>query len=122
MEKTVKIGEKEVKFKTSAALPKLYRALIKRDLFKDIARLQNPDITDDMTPEQIEAQEAKNYEALDVFTDIAYVMARHADPKVPKDPIDWLTQFETFDVLNIVPELMDLWTQETQEMSKPKKE
>ena len=46
MEKTVKIGEKEIKLKTSGALPRIYRLWFNRDIFRDInllATIEDPD-------------------------------------------------------------------------------
>ena len=36
LEKTVKIGEVEVKFRSSATISRLYSIKFKRDIFKDI--------------------------------------------------------------------------------------
>jgi len=37
-------------------------------------------------------------------------MAKHADPKgVPSEPDEWLEQFNTFSIYQILPELIDLW-------------
>ena len=40
LEKTVKIGDKDVKFRSSATIPRLYRIKFKRDIFKDLSRLE----------------------------------------------------------------------------------
>ena len=37
LSKTVKIGDREVTFKSSAAIPRLYRIKFRRDIFKDLA-------------------------------------------------------------------------------------
>jgi hypothetical protein len=36
-------------------------------------------------------------------------MAKHADPTVPDNPEDWLEQFNTFSIYQVLPELIDLW-------------
>lgn len=41
LQKTVKIGDKEVRFRSSATIPRLYRAKFKRDIFKDLSRLES---------------------------------------------------------------------------------
>lgn len=38
-EKTVLISGKEVRFRSSAAIPQLYRIKFKRDIFKDLTKL-----------------------------------------------------------------------------------
>ena len=37
-EKTLSIGGKDVKMKSSAAIPRLYRIKFKRDVFKDLSK------------------------------------------------------------------------------------
>ena len=41
LEKTIAIGEKQVKFRSSATIPRLYRMKFKRDIFKDLSRLES---------------------------------------------------------------------------------
>lgn len=41
LEKTITIGDKQVKFRSSATIPRLYRAKFKRDIFKDLSRLES---------------------------------------------------------------------------------
>ena len=41
LEKTVTIGDKEVKFRSSATIPRLYRIKFKRDIFKDLSKLES---------------------------------------------------------------------------------
>ena len=103
MTKTVKIGEQEVTFKSSASIPRMYRILFKRDIFKDLSRLEKAyrdkgDAGDDMPIEDLE-----------IFENVAYVMAKHADPSVPGDINDWLDQFEMFSIYEVLPEILDLW-------------
>ena len=40
LEKTVTISGREVKFRSSATVPRLYRIKFKRDIFKDLAKLE----------------------------------------------------------------------------------
>ncbi|WP_337483758.1 hypothetical protein, partial [Porcipelethomonas sp.] len=49
-------------------------------------------------------------ESLEVFENIAYIMARHAAPEnVPDSPDEWLEQFNTFSIYEILPQLIELW-------------
>ena len=41
LEKTIAIGDKQVKFRSSATIPRLYRMKFKRDIFKDLSRLES---------------------------------------------------------------------------------
>ena len=40
--KTVRVGEVDVKFRSSATIPRLYRIKFKRDIFKDLSKLEKP--------------------------------------------------------------------------------
>ncbi|WP_246829195.1 hypothetical protein [Peptoniphilus sp. HMSC075B08] len=40
LEKTVRVGELDVKFRSSATIPRLYRIKFKRDIFKDLSKLE----------------------------------------------------------------------------------
>ena len=49
-------------------------------------------------------------ESLEVFENIAYVMAKHASPEsVPDNPDDFLEQFNTFSIYESLPQLIELW-------------
>lgn len=44
-----------------------------------------------------------------MFENIAYVMAKHANPNVPDDPVEWLDGFNTFSIYQVLPKLIELW-------------
>ena len=115
MEKTLIIEEKAVKLKTSAAIPRMYRELAKRDIFVDMRNLVSA-----KKGKKININELQP-ETLEIMEDLAYCMAKHADPSVPEDPLDWLSQFPTFAVYGIATEAMKMWTEDQRTMSKPKK-
>ena len=48
------------------------------------------------------------------------IMAKHADAAIPASPDEWLEQFNTFSIYEILPQLIDLWglNVETQVQSK----
>ena len=112
-EKTITISDKEVKIRTSAALPRLYRIKFGRDIFKDLLGLKN---------EIQSGEETLPTEALEIFENIAYIMAAHADPSVSGNVSEWLEQFETFDIYKVLPEILTLWGAETEQTSSAKKE
>ena len=71
--------------------------------------------------EKIQRNLALDIESLEVFENIAYIMAKHAAPEnVPDNPDDFLEQFNTFSIYEILPQLIDLWglNVETQVQSK----
>lgn len=101
--KIVKIDEVEVPFKASAAIPRLYRLKFGRDIYRDFASLQKN------VRENDEENSGLDIESLEVFENIAYIMAKHADSSVPNDPDEWLEQFNTFSIYEILPQLIELW-------------
>ena len=91
LEKTVVVNGKEVKFKSSAAVPRIYRAKFGRDIFEDLAKLEASVAESDKNRSRIPI------ENLELFENIAYSMAYHADPEnVPPTIEAWLDQFEFF--------------------------
>ena len=40
IQKTVKVANQEITFKSSAAIPRLYRIKFGRDIFKDLSKLE----------------------------------------------------------------------------------
>jgi flavorubredoxin len=48
-------------------------------------------------------------EDLEIFENVAYIMAFHADPSIPGTIDEWLEQFEMFSIYEILPEILDLW-------------
>ncbi len=47
--------------------------------------------------------------SLEMFENIAYTMAKHADPAIPDDVEEWLDGFKTFSIYQVLPELIRLW-------------
>ena len=43
--------------------------------------------------------------SLEMFENIAYIMAKHADPSIPDSPEEWLDNFSTFSIYQILPQL-----------------
>ena len=116
IQKNITIDGIEVPFKASAAVPRLYRLKFRRDIYQDFAALQKS------VGENTEESSALDIESLEVFENIAYIMAKHADAAIPASPDEWLEQFNTFSIYEILPQLIDLWglNVETQVQSKKK--
>ena len=104
IEKTVKIGEQEVRFRSSASVPRLYRIKFKRDIFKDLSRLEKS-----FKDKGSEDGSMMEIEDLEIFENVAYFMAYHADPTIPGTIDEWLEQFEMFSIYEILPEILELW-------------
>ena len=100
---TIQRDGQEVPFKASAAVPRLYRARFGRDLFRDLN-----DLVKDINQND-ENNSMLSLESLEVFENIAFVMARYADPSIPDKPELWLDRFETFSVYRVLPAILKLW-------------
>ena len=104
LKKTVKIGDREVTFKSSAAVPRMYRIKFKRDIFKDLTRLEKSYKEKDDGTKEMEIED------LEIFENVAYIMALHADPEnTPKTINEWLDEFEMFSIYEVLPEIIELW-------------
>lgn len=102
--KTIEIDGKQVEFRASAAIPRLYRNRFRRDIYKDLRDLEKS-----INREDPEASTLDTF-SLELFEDISYVMAKHAAPdKVPDTPDEWLDQFSTFSIYQVLPEIIKLW-------------
>lgn len=101
--KKIEIDGKEVAFKASAAIPRIYRLKFQRDIYKDLSSLEKS-IGD-------EDEGASNLDmfSLEMFENIAFVMAKHADPSIPDSPEEWLDEFNTFSIYQVLPKLIELW-------------
>lgn len=104
IQKVVKICDKEVPFRSSASVPRLYRAKFGRDIFKDLSKLEKA--YKDRGSEEGSSMEIED---LEIFENVAYIMAFHADPSIPKTIDEWLEQFEMFSIYEILPEILELW-------------
>ena len=104
LEKTVAIGDKQVRFRSSASVPRLYRIKFKRDIFKDLARLEKS-----FRENGGEDGSMIEIDDLEIFENVAYIMAFHADPTIPSTIDEWLEQFEMFSIYQVLPEILDLW-------------
>ena len=48
-------------------------------------------------------------------------MAKHADANIPDNPEDWLDEFSTFSIYQVLPELIKLWGLNVQTQAESKK-
>jgi len=108
MEITLTIDDKPVKFKSSGAVTKRYKMQFQRDFFSDISNfglaMKKEDIK---SPDEEKAIQLMGKIDFDLFLDIAWVFAKTADNTIP-DPLTWLDGFETFPIMEILPDLQDL--------------
>ena len=114
--KTIQIDGKDVTFRASAAIPRMYRIRFRRDIYQDMAQLTREVDANDPNKSEIALDN------LEMFENIAYLMAKHADPdNVPNTPEDWLEQFNTFSIYTILPKIIELWGMNTEQQAESKK-
>lgn len=101
--KDIEIDGQMITFKASAAIPRIYRLKFQRDIYKDLALLEKS-IGD-------RKEESSNLDmfSLEMFENIAFIMAKHADPSIPDTPEEWLDNFNTFSIYQVLPQLIELW-------------
>lgn len=110
MEKKILIEGKEVPFKATASTTRRYRERFNRDLFVDINELIPRAQTGQLRADDLQ-----------VFENIAYIMARQADPTIPEDPDEWLDSFEFMSIYTVLPEIIELWGLNVETLENPKK-
>ena len=100
---TIEIDGQPVKFRASAAIPRIYRMRFHRDIYKDLSLLEKS------VSKQDEDNSGLDLFSLEMFENIAYIMAKHADPTIPETPEEWLDNFNTFSIYQVLPKLIELW-------------
>ena len=103
MKQNIEIDGKQVAFRASAAIPRIYRMKFHRDIYKDLRSLEKS-----IGDEKEEASDLDVF-SLEMFENIAYIMAKHADSTIPDTPEEWLDEFNTFSIYQVLPQLIQLW-------------
>ncbi len=103
MKQNIEIDGKQVPFKASAAIPRIYRMKFQRDIYKDLSSLEKSIGDGDAEHSNLDMF------SLEMFENIAYIMAKHADPSIPDTPEEWLDEFNTFSIYQVLPKLIQLW-------------
>ena len=103
MTRKIEIDGKQVLFRASAAIPRIYRMKFHRDIYRDLSALEKSIGSGD--------EETSNLDlfSLEMFENIAFIMAKHADPAIPDTPEEWLDEFNTFSIYQVLPKLIELW-------------
>lgn len=116
MDREVTIDGKQVKFRATARTPRLYRMLIGRDMIQDMNKL--------MKAYERKKKDDDDLDIIDlqIFEDVAYAMARHANPDMEEKTADeWLDTFDMFSIYEVLPHILELWALNTKQTSKAKK-
>ena len=104
MEKIIRIDGRDVPFRATAAVPRLYRIKFGRDIMQDMKSIQ------DAMEKAQDGEQPIPVKMLEVFENVAYLMARHADPDMKEHSVEeWLDTFGTFSIYEVFPQLLELW-------------
>ena len=117
MDKIIKIDGKNVKFRATARTPRLYRAIVGRDMIADMSKLEK-------SFKGLQSGKTNGFDMVDlqIFEDTAYIMARHANPDIEEKSADeWLDKFDMFSIYEVLPQIFELWALNTKQTSTPKK-
>lgn len=101
--KSIDIDDQPVLFRASAAIPRLYRLRFHRDIYRDLRDLEKAVDGNDQEHSTLDSF------SLETFENIAYIMAKHADPSIPDTPEEWLDGFGTFSIYQVLPKIIELW-------------
>lgn len=116
MDKTVEIDGREVKFRATARTPRLYRMVIGRDMIQDMNKLMKAYDKKKQNDDELDVID------LQIFEDVAYAMARHANPDIEQKTADeWLDTFNVFSIYEVLPHILELWAINTKQTSTAKK-
>lgn len=133
MIKEINIDGKKVLFAASAAIPRIYRIQFHRDIFQDMIKIEKSVKKSEAKQKEDEQEQGEEkvtesvipVEDLEMFENVAFVMAKHAAKKkgleFPEDVYDWLDQFDTFSIYEVLPEIIKLWNLNTQTQAEAKK-
>lgn len=103
LKREIEICGKTIPFRSSATVPRLYRAKFKRDIFKDLSKLEKS------YKGKTEDGDEFKIDDLEIFENVAYIMAYHADNSIPASIDDWLDQFDMFSIYEVLPQILELW-------------
>ena len=74
-----------------------------RDIYKDLRALEKS------IGDNNEESSSLDMFSLEMFENIAFVMAKHADASIANTPEEWLDGFNTFSIYQVLPQLIELW-------------
>lgn len=123
MNKKILIDGKAVEFRSTAAVPRLYRLKFRRDIFVDSARVRDA-LRAEMDRQKKEEADVSMLppDALNLFENIAYIMAKHADKDAVPDSVEeWMEGFDTFSIYEVLPQILELWSENNMQLSTPAK-
>lgn len=109
MTKTVKIAGRDMQLCANALLPRKYRHAFGRDLITDMQAL-------------VKAYNAGGEQDYELFENLAWLMLKEGGEDVGATPEEWLATIDdSFEIYNIMPEVVSLWAQNQKTTARSKK-
>ena len=106
MDKTIRMGNREVPMRATAATVRHYRVLLGRDLLTDL----------------LSRGEGDAAFAMETLENLAFIMARQRDPSLPDTVEDWLDTFDDpMAVFSAADDILALWNANTAALEESKK-
>lgn len=125
VERTVMIDGREWHLKANALIPRMYRFKFGCDLMTDMLRLQQKMAKIEKAKLSKEEREAEQFNAADltVFENIAWCFIKAAGTEdAGENPDEWLEQLDSmFSVYEVLPVILEMWTESTKTTSVPVK-
>lgn len=112
MEKTIKLGDKEVHLVSSAATPLIYKAQFKSDFFKDMLKLASglegieTDKNGDVDIKALDMDAIDKFD-LSVLYNFIWALAKNKDNSIG-EPTQFFSNYESLDLDNSMPAIQDL--------------
>lgn len=126
--RTIKVGELDIPMRASALVPRLYRAKFGRDMMRDLLNLRNKfkraakDENADGDDNTDGGDSGFDEIDLTIFENVAWMLAKHADPTVPSEPDDWLDSIPgILSIYEALPQILALWSDNLKTTSSPRK-
>lgn len=126
IEKEIILEGRPAKLRSSALIPKLYRAYFGHDMVKDMRQLAKgykalKDLPEDATDEERENAQMSVLD-LEIFERVSWLMLKHAGEDVKNSPEEWLENLDgIFSVYEILPVVLELWAANNKTTSVPRK-
>ena len=97
IKREIMVCGKPVMFRSSATVPRLYRAKFKRDIFRDLSKLEKSFKANAETGDEFAIDD------LEIFENLAYIMAYHADNTIPRTSMSGSTNSRSSPSMRLCP-------------------
>ena len=115
MEQTLTIDNKRITFRKSGATMLAYKRQTGREFYSDLSAFLDCINKDEngevIIKEGVPSVEMEKFD-IEYMYQILYVMAKAADRSIPSDILDWLDEFEEFNVIGIFCQLLPMLSKE----------